>query len=53
MEHSDFFEGVRSLLINKDNKPVWKNKAISEIKREDIINKYFERHEEIEIDPEK
>lgn len=52
MEDSDFFEGVRALLISKDNKPNWKNKSFEEIKHEDIVAKYFERHEEINVDPE-
>lgn len=36
----DFFEGVRALLIDKDNKPVWAPKTLEEIPRE-TVERYF------------
>ena len=48
MEDSDFFEGVRALIIEKDNKPKWKHATYKDIKNEDVIKKYFERKEEID-----
>ena len=51
MEDSDFFEGVRALLVEKDNKPVWKHKSVDEINTKDMIQKYFEVKEQIDINP--
>ena len=31
MEHPEFFEGVRALLIDKDKKPKWKYETVSEV----------------------
>ncbi|XP_067124574.1 3-hydroxyisobutyryl-CoA hydrolase, mitochondrial isoform X2 [Centruroides vittatus] len=38
----DFFEGVRAVLIDKDNSPKWKPSTINEVSDE-IIKKYFEK----------
>lgn len=51
MEDSDFFEGVRSLLVDKDNAPKWKHKHFSEVDHNDMIKKYFDRTEQIDVDP--
>lgn len=50
MEDSDFFEGVRALLIDKDNSPKWSSKTYKDINTQEVIKKYFERKEEIEVD---
>ena len=39
-EDSDFYEGVRALLVDKDMKPVWKPETIEMVSQE-IINRYF------------
>jgi 3-hydroxyisobutyryl-CoA hydrolase len=43
LENNDFFEGVRALLIDKDNSPKWEFKSIEDVKVEEIIAKYFNR----------
>jgi enoyl-CoA hydratase/carnithine racemase len=40
LEHGDFMEGVRALLVDKDNAPQWKARRNSEVKDEDI-EKFF------------
>lgn len=36
MAHTEFFEGVRALLVEKDRNPQWKYKAVSEVPREEV-----------------
>ncbi|CAF4255071.1 unnamed protein product, partial [Rotaria magnacalcarata] len=38
----DFFEGVRAVLIDKDNKPQWKPNSLENISNQDI-EYYFEK----------
>ncbi|XP_014472873.1 PREDICTED: 3-hydroxyisobutyryl-CoA hydrolase, mitochondrial [Dinoponera quadriceps] len=39
-KESDFYEGVRALLIDKDQKPIWKPSTLAEV-TEEYINKRF------------
>lgn len=41
MKAPDFKEGVRALLVDKDNKPQWSPKTLEEVAPE-VIDKYFE-----------
>ena len=41
MADHDFYEGVRALIIEKDNEPKWKPSTINKIKDKDI-EKFFD-----------
>jgi enoyl-CoA hydratase len=42
MARGDFFEGVRALLIERDNEPKWNPETRSEVS-EAVVNGYFEK----------
>lgn len=44
LDESDFAEGVRALLIDKDNSPNWKHKSIEDVS-DTLIDSYFSSHE--------
>lgn len=41
IKQTDFYEGVRALLIDKDNHPIWKPSDLTTISSEEVAN-YFE-----------
>lgn len=41
MKGGNFSEGIRALLVDKDNKPVWNPPTLAEVKDEDV-EEYFE-----------
>ena len=47
MNDHDFYEGVRALIIDKDNNPAWKPEAVEEVSDEEIDEffKYLEDNE--------
>lgn len=49
MNHTEFFEGVRALLVDKDKKPQWKHKSVAEVTQEEI-NWFFEREDTLNLD---
>lgn len=40
-ENTDFYEGVRALLIDRDNAPMWNPATLEEVS-EDLVNSYFQ-----------
>ena len=49
MNHTEFFEGVRALLVEKDKSPKWKHANINEVTREDV-KYFFDRPETCNLD---
>ncbi len=48
MDDHDFYEGVRALIIDKDNAPVWKPETVEKISNEEI-DKFFKYLEDNEL----
>jgi hypothetical protein len=36
MNHTEFFEGVRALLVEKDRNPHWKHKSVKEVTQSEV-----------------
>ena len=36
MRHPDFMEGIRSVLIDRDNKPLWKPNVLADVTDKDV-----------------
>lgn len=36
MQHTEFYEGVRALLVDKDKNPQWKHKNVNEVARDEV-----------------
>lgn len=49
MRHTEFFEGVRALLIDKDKSPKWKHSSILDL-TQDEINWFFEQPDDVNLD---
>lgn len=47
--HTEFFEGVRALLVDKDKKPNWHFKTVEQVKSNDVTE-FFERSETLNLD---
>ena len=47
-EGSDFYEGIRAALVDKDGKPKWNPASLSDVS-EEIVNSYFEELGEDEL----
>jgi enoyl-CoA hydratase len=49
VHHTEFFEGVRALLIDKDKNPKWKHKSVLDVKKEDV-DFFFDRKAQLNLD---
>ena len=49
MHHTEFYEGVRALLVDKDKSPQWMHKNVNEVKPEDV-EFFFTRPERCLLD---
>ena len=49
MTGEEFFEGVRALLIDKDQSPKWGHSHVKEVTQAEI-NRYFERSDTLNLD---
>lgn len=49
MRHTEFFEGVRALLIDKDKAPKWKHASVAEVTQQEI-NWFFEQPDTLNLD---
>lgn len=47
--HTEFFEGVRALLVDKDKQPKWHYKTVNQIKSDDVAQ-FFDRAETLNLD---
>jgi enoyl-CoA hydratase/carnithine racemase len=48
LEHTEFYEGVRALLVDKDNSPNWKYSHVKQVKPADI-SFFFDREEQLDL----
>jgi 3-hydroxyisobutyryl-CoA hydrolase len=49
MNHHEFFEGVRALLVDKDKSPKWSQSSVFDVKKEDV-DFFFNRDDELNLD---
>ena len=49
VNHTEFFEGVRALLIDKDKNPQWKFKTVKDVPQ-DELKLFFERPDKLNLD---
>ena len=49
VHHTEFFEGVRALLIDKDKNPKWMHKSVLDVKKEDV-DFFFDRPAKLNLD---
>ena len=49
MNHTEFFEGVRALLVEKDRNPKWKHNSIVDLQWSEV-EEFFNRDDQIQLD---
>ena len=47
--HTEFFEGVRALLVDKDKTPKWKHHRVADVNTEELKH-FFERADTLNLD---
>ena len=40
-EQGDFIEGIRALIVEKDNRPRWRPSRLDEVRRKDVYDRFF------------
>lgn len=49
LDHTEFYEGVRALLVDKDKSPKWKFGTVNQVKDSDLAH-FFDRNETLNLD---
>ena len=49
LRHTEFFEGIRALLVDKDKSPKWRHSSIPEVKQEEI-DWFFNQPDELNLE---
>ena len=49
MNHREFFEGVRALLVDKDKSPQWSHKTVFDVSS-DEVEEFFSRPDTLNLD---
>jgi hypothetical protein len=50
MDGHDFFEGVRAVIIDKDNAPRWKPATLAEVRDAEIERAFAPRADDLQFD---
>ena len=48
-DHTEFFEGVRALLVDKDKSPKWKHHRVTDVASVELKH-FFERDDTLNLD---
>jgi enoyl-CoA hydratase len=48
MQNNDFQEGIRAVLVDKDNKPIWTPNSL-DLVTDDVVESYFQPLGEYEL----
>lgn len=49
IDHTEFYEGVRALLVDKDKQPHWHHKTVNQVVSDDVAH-FFDRDETLNLD---
>ena len=48
VQHPEFFEGIRALLVDKDKRPQWLHRSVSEVTQAEL-DFFFDRPEQFDF----